>query len=180
MSKFHLSKTGKTAFLTKAAMIAAAYAALTLILAPISYGQIQFRVSEALTVLPFFMPEAIPGLFIGCIIANLFTPNIMIIDVVFGSLATLAAAICTALFAKLGKKGKWLAPLPPVVFNAFIIGAVIAYSSSVESGAFFVTFLFNALCVGISELIITYIFGIPILFIYENILTKIKNNLKKE
>ena len=89
----------KTKFWVQAALIGAIYAVLTIAFAPISYGQIQVRISEALTVLPFFTPAAIPGLFIGCIIANLYGGN-GIIDIVFGSLATLGAA---ALSYKMGK-----------------------------------------------------------------------------
>ena len=81
----------KTVFLMQASLIAAIYAAITIALAPISYGQIQVRVAEALTILPAFTPAAIPGLFVGCIVANLYGGG-GIIDVVFGSLATLMAA----------------------------------------------------------------------------------------
>lgn len=77
------------------AIIAALYAALTMLLAPISYGAIQCRVSEAFTLLPMLLPEAIPGLFLGCLISNLFSPVVTIWDIVFGSLATLLAACGT-------------------------------------------------------------------------------------
>ena len=81
----------RTKYLTHAAIIAAVYVVLTIIFAPISYGQVQVRISEALTVLPYFTPAAIPGLFIGCIIANIYG-GAGIIDIIFGSLATLFAA----------------------------------------------------------------------------------------
>ena len=77
-----------------AAVTAALYAGLTMALAPISFGVVQFRVAEALTLLPFIMPEAVPGLFVGCLLAN-FLGGFGIIDVVFGSAATLAAACLT-------------------------------------------------------------------------------------
>ena len=99
------------------AVIAAVYTALTMSLPMLSYGPVQLRFSEALTVLPFFLPEAVPGLFLGCVIANLFSP-FGIADVIFGSIATLLAALWTS---KL--KNPWFAPLPPVISNAVIIGA---------------------------------------------------------
>ncbi|MCL2121863.1 MAG: QueT transporter family protein [Clostridiales bacterium] len=106
--------------LSRTAMVAAIYAALTIALAPISFGPLQFRVAEAMTVLPWLYPEAIPGLFIGCLIANL-VGGYGLADIVFGSLATLAAA-----FISRRMKQIWLVPLPPVILNAFIIGAVLS------------------------------------------------------
>ncbi len=151
-------------FLTKAATFAALYATLTLVLAPFAFGAVQFRLSEALCVLPFIIPEAIPGLFVGCIISNLFTPNFLILDVVFGSLATLAAAYLTYLCSKI-PKGFYLAPLPPVVMNALVIGLVIAYGETGGNQAFLSSFCFNALSIGISEAVVTYVFGLPLLHI---------------
>ena len=98
--------------LSLAALIAAVYAALTLFLPIPQYDYIQVRVAEALTVLPFFFPAAIPGLFVGCMIANLFSP--FVLDIVFGSLATLLACLWTGRL-----KNRWLAPLPPVICNGF-------------------------------------------------------------
>ena len=92
--------------LTTAAIIAAAYAALTLLLAPISYGAVQVRVSEALTVLPFFTPAAVPGLFVGCLVANLIA-GVNPVDFVVGSGATLLAALLSYL---LGRRSRWLVP----------------------------------------------------------------------
>ena len=104
--------------LAAAAVTGAAYAALTMLLAPISYGAIQCRVSEVLCILPFFIPCTAWGLFVGCAIANLLSAA-GIFDVVFGSLATLLAALCTA----------WLlAALMPVVFNFVFVGAVLTWS----------------------------------------------------
>lgn len=113
----------KTQFLVQAAVIAAVYAVLTLAFAPIGFGagMVQVRISEAMTILPFFTPAAIPGLFIGCVIANLFSP-IGPLDVVVGSLASLLAAYLTYRMPK-----RILAPLPPVVVNALAIGALIHY-----------------------------------------------------
>ena len=109
-----------TRSLCTSAVIAALYAALTLLLAPISYGSIQLRVSEAMTLLPIVLPQAIPGLFIGCLIANLYTG--MLTDIIFGSLATLIAAIGTYCL----RKKPLLAAACPVIANAVIVGLVLA------------------------------------------------------
>ena len=110
------------------AVIAALYAALTLLLAPISFGALQLRVSEALTLLPMLMPQAIPGLFVGCLIANLYTG--LLTDIVFGSLATLAAAIGTYLL----RRTPALAAACPVLTNALIVGTVVAKSAHLPLG----------------------------------------------
>lgn len=165
-----------THYMTRAAIVAALYAAITLLVYPLSFGYLQIRFSEALTILPFYMPEAVPGLFIGCIIANMFSPNIVILDVIFGSFATLLAAVLTYSCRHLGKSGKWLAPLPPVITNAVIIGLVIALSTTSigESAPFHVTFLFNALTVGLGQLISCYGLGIPLSFFMDKVKHKIK------
>ena len=106
------------------AAIAAIYAALTLLLAPISYGDWQCRVSEALTMLPLLFPQAIPGLFVGCVLANLLGPSAGVLDIVFGSLATLIAAVGTWYF----RKNKWLAAACPVLANGIIVGLVLTLS----------------------------------------------------
>ena len=111
-----------TRSLCVSAVIAALYAALTLLLAPISYGPIQLRLSEALTVLPILLPQAVPGLFVGCLIANLYTG--MLTDILFGSLATLLAAIGTYLL----RKKPVLAAACPVAANAVIVGLVLSMS----------------------------------------------------
>jgi len=139
----------KTRFLTEAAVIAALYATLTLIFMPISYGQIQVRISEILTILPFFTPAAIPGLFIGCIVANFFG-GLGMVDIVFGSIATLIAAYLTY------KMPKKLAPLPPVIVNAVIVGFELYYISGVPLIA-------TILWVGLGEAIACYGLGYPIL-----------------
>lgn len=99
-------------FITQAAVIAAIYVVLVVIFNYISFGPVQFRIAEALTILPYFTPAAIPGLFVGCIIANILGGAI-VWDVVFGSIATLIGAIGTYLL----RKHKWLAPVPPIVAN---------------------------------------------------------------
>ena len=111
-----------TRSLCLSALIAALYAALTLLLAPISYGSLQCRISEAMTVLPILLPQAIPGLFVGCLIANLYTG--LITDILFGSLATLLAALGTYLL----RKRPLLAALCPVAANGVIVGLVLSIS----------------------------------------------------
>ena len=116
-------RENKVQFMTQAAMIAAIYVVLCIVFEPISYGAIQTRVAEALTVLPFFTPAAVPGLFIGCLAANLLGGGILL-DVAFGSVATLIGAWGTYL---LRKKSRYLAPLPPIVANVLIIPFVLRY-----------------------------------------------------
>ncbi len=103
------------------AMIAALYAALTILLAPISYGSIQCRVSEAMTLLPILLPQAIPGLAVGCLAANLLSP-VAVWDVLFGTLATLIAAVGTYAL----RRKPLLAALCPVVANGIIVGAMLS------------------------------------------------------
>ncbi|WP_347562037.1 QueT transporter family protein [Ruminococcus sp. AM42-11] len=121
-------KNKSTLFLVQAALIAAVYVVLTLVFAPFSYGEIQVRISEALTILPFFTPAAIPGLFVGCILANLLGGAIPL-DIAFGSIATLIGAVFTY---KLRNSNKWLAPVPPIVANAVLVPFVLRYGYSVN------------------------------------------------
>ena len=143
------STTEATLYLTRGALIGAIYFALTYLAFAfgLSSGAIQFRISEALCVLPIFMPEAIPGLFIGCFIANLAT-GCAIWDVIFGSIATLIGAIGARLLRFLPRKLKWLAPLPTILANAIIVPFVLMYAYGVEDGYFFL-----ALTVAIGEIV---------------------------
>ncbi|MBQ8201715.1 MAG: QueT transporter family protein [Clostridia bacterium] len=111
-----------TRSLCASAVIAALYAALTALLAPISYGSIQCRISEAFTLLPMVLPQAIPGLFVGCLIANLFSPMVTIWDILFGSMATLLAAIGTYAL----RRTPILAAACPVIANGLIVGTVLS------------------------------------------------------
>ena len=122
-----MKQTKGTAFLTRAAIIAALYVVLTLIFAPISYGEVQVRISEALTVLPFFTPAAIPGLFIGCLLANILGGAVLP-DIVFGSLATLLGALGSYAL----RKNRFLVTLPPVIANTLIIPFVLRYAYGVN------------------------------------------------
>lgn len=151
--------------LTAAAVVGAAYAALTIVLAPISYGPLQFRVSEALCVLPAFIPFTAWGLAVGCVISNLVSAY-GILDIVFGSLATLGAALCAAWIAK-GRAhpltvGRAAAVcLMPAVWNAPIIGALIAWVSAPE--AFWTGFSLYGAQVGLGELGVMFVVGLPLL-----------------
>ena len=144
-------------------VIAALYAVLTLALPMLSYGPVQIRFSEALTVLPFFLPEAIPGLAVGCFVANLLGSPYAL-DWVVGTLATLLAALWTS---KL--RHKWLAPMPPVVCNMVIVGAEIAWFEGGFTAAFFPAWAYNAATVGLGELLACYILGMLLV----NLLPKI-------
>lgn len=122
-----------------------------------TFGVFQFRFAEALTVLPFLCPTAAWGLFAGCILANLLSPY-GLPDLIFGSLATLVAGLLTA---RCGSK--WLAPLPPVICNGLIVGALLAWSETGFTAAFPGAFAFNALSVGGAELLVCYVLGLPLL-----------------
>ena len=151
--------------LVQGALIAAGYAAATYAsaLLGIAYGQIQFRFSEALTVLSVFTPAAIPGLTIGCILGNLSSPFGMW-DIVFGSLATLLAAVSARALRKITVKGlPLLSIIMPVIFNALIVGAEITLlmpSGEASIGAFAVA----ALEVGAGELAVCLAGGIPVFY----------------
>jgi len=138
--------------LCRSAIIAALYTALTVLFQAISFGAIQFRISEALCLLPFLLPEAVPGLAVGCFLSNLIT-GAPWPDVVFGTLATLLAAITTS---KL-RKNLWLAALAPAVFNGVIIGLVLTY-------AYHIPLLFlNMLTVAVGEVVVCFVLGIPMI-----------------
>lgn len=135
---------------------AAAYVALTLLFAPISFMQIQFRVSEALTLLPVLSPAFVPGLFIGCLTANLITGQPWQ-DVVFGSLASLAAALLTRYF----RKRLWLAALMPVVVNALVIGLMLWATYGLHP-------YISILTVGAGQAAVCYLLGVPLVKTLEN------------
>jgi uncharacterized membrane protein len=130
-------KQEKILFMTQAAMIAAIYVVLTYAanLLGLASGAIQIRFSEALTILPFFIPAAIPGLSIGCLLANFLTGGHWL-DIIFGSLATLIGAVFSYLIGKKARQNdnpkakyfKWLAPLPPIASNAVIVPFILLHA----------------------------------------------------
>lgn len=143
-------KNKKISFMTQAAMIAAIYVVLTFVFAPFSFGEIQVRISEALTILPAFTPAAIPGLFIGCLIGNILGGAILP-DIIFGSIATLLGAFFTYV---LRKRAKYLAPLPPILSNILIVPYVLRYGYAVP-----LPIPFLMLTVGIGEILSCGILG---------------------
>ncbi len=145
--------------LAQGAIIAAVYALLTIFLAPISSGLIQCRVAEAMSVLPFFTFSAVPGLFIGCLLANVLT-GAPIYDVMFGSLATLIAAFIT--YKMRNCVSKYLAPLPSVVVNALVVGALLTYVYQVG-----VSFWVAAGYVAVGQAIACFALGIPLMKLLE-------------
>ncbi len=160
----------KVRYLAHAAVIAALYVVLTWVAASLGLASspIQVRFSEALTILPFFTPAAIPGLFVGCFLANLLT-GCAPWDILFGSLATLLGAVGTYLLSRPAKGGdgtekhikpwqKWLAPLPPIAANTLIVPFVLAYVYQLEG-----TIPYFMLTVGIGEVISCGILGLLLL-----------------
>ncbi|MDR1292085.1 MAG: QueT transporter family protein [Clostridiales Family XIII bacterium] len=140
-------------FWLQAAAIAGIYAALTMALAPFSYGPVQVRVSESLTVLPYFTPAAVPGIFIGCLISNaIMSPYPL--DFIIGSGATLAAALLSYALRKI----PWLVPLPPVIVNGAAIGAMLYYLYGVPPSLWA-----DMGFVAIGEAIACYAIGLPLL-----------------
>ena len=117
-------------FLARTGVIAGVYAGLTIALALISYGAVQCRISEALTILPLFFPEAIPGLIIGCLIANIYSG--FWADMVFGTLATAIAAVLTYLIGLVynGKAKPFLGAIPPIAVNAIVLPLIWLLFSS--------------------------------------------------
>lgn len=167
----------KVLYLVQAAVIAAIYVVLTYFISAfhLASGAIQVRISEALCVLPFFTPAAIPGLFLGCLISNLLT-GCIIWDVVFGSLATLLGALGTRLltgrsvepFRSGEKEGRfpWLAPLPPIAANTLIVPPVLRYAYQLPG-----SIPYFMLTVGVGEVISCGVLGL--------ILLKVLNRYKK-
>ncbi len=144
-----------TTRLTRAALVAALYIAITLLFQPISgfSGQFQLRISEALTLLPVLMEEAVPGLFVGCLLANLLGGGTLL-DILFGSLATLAAAVWTR---KL-QGTPVMAALPPVLVNMLVVGTVLAFTLKLP-------WLPSVLWVGLGQAAACYGLGLPLVLL---------------
>lgn len=128
----------------------------------LAYGPIQFRLSEALTLLPFYFPAAIPGLVVGCFLANLGSPY-GLVDLIFGSLASLLAALATGALGRL--KDRWpaalfLAPLPVIFINAFIIGAEITFF--LPQAASLKGFFISASQVALGQAVVVFSLGLPL------------------
>lgn len=143
----------KVLFTVQAAMIAAIYVVLVTIFNYWSFGPVQFRIAEALTILPYFTPAAIPGLFIGCLLSNILGGAI-IADVFFGSIATLIGALGTYAL----RKHQFLTPLPPIIANTLIVPFVLKYGYGTSEA---IPYMF--VTVGLSEVIVCGVFGMILL-----------------
>ena len=152
----------------RAAVIAGIYSALTILLAPLSYGPVQIRFAEALTILPVLFPEAVIGVTVGCLISNIF--NGMWQDMVFGTLATFCAAVLTYYIGRLfrRKAGVFLAALPPVLINALVVPVIIfAYiqedmaSINIFTSNSLLLYLLGFVSIMIGQAIAVYGIGIP-------------------
>lgn len=164
-------KNQKAYFITEASIIAALYVVLTLAVNAfqLASGAIQVRLSEALTILPYFTPAAIPGLTVGCLISNLLAGAngaMNLFDVVFGTLATFLGAAGSFLL----RKSKWLTPLPPIAANTLIVPLILHFSYGIPGGI-----PFFMLTVGIGEFISCGILGLFLL----NLLKKYRHIIFK-
>ena len=160
------TKTLSVQFVAQAAVIAAIYVVLTLLFAPFSYGEVQVRLSEALTILPVFTPAAVPGLFVGCLLSNILG-GCIVPDIIFGSLATLTGAVFTYL---LRNQSRFLAPLPPILANALNVPFVLRFGYQVP-----LPIPFMMLTVGIGEVISCGVLGMILyaaLYRYKNLIFK--------
>ncbi|MEG1528439.1 MAG: QueT transporter family protein [Clostridia bacterium] len=147
-------------------VIAALYASMTIVLAPISYGVIQLRIAECFAILPSLMPFATLGVTVGCLISNVYFSVMGVYDIIFGTLITLIAGICTAEI-----KNMWLAPIPPIVLNA--VGLPLIWLLSGVDAFYWL----NCLSIFISQAIILYGVGIPLyLLTKRNIIPLLLNN----
>lgn len=155
----------KVLFIVQAAAIAAIYVVLTVVFAPLSFGEVQVRFAEALTILPYFTPAAIPGLFVGCIIGN-FLGGAIPVDIICGSIATLIGAFGSYAL----RKQKFLVPVPPIVANTVIVPFVLFYGYGIN-----LPIPLMMLSVGAGEVLSCGVLGLVILFAldrYKNVIFK--------
>jgi len=154
-------------YLAQAGVMGALYVLLTYVssLWGLAYGEIQFRISEALMGLALFTPAAIPGMTIGCVIANLGSP-MGLIDIVLGSLATLLSVVAIYLTRHVRPKNiPFLMPLFPTLFNAVIVGWEISFF--MPEGFTFAAFLASFVSVGLGELAVLVILGLPLYYVLQ-------------
>lgn len=163
-----MNKKYSTRYLVTGAIIAALYVVLTFLSNAfgLAYGPIQFRISEALTVLPVLTPAAIPGLVIGCLISNILSFNA--VDMIFGTLATLIAAVLTRALKKIKVFGlPILSILPPILVNAFVVGAEISIFY-LEKASFLSGFWISALEIGLGQTAVCFLLGLPLYLALKN------------
>jgi len=134
------------------ALVGALYVALTVSTGEIGFGLVQFRFAEALCLLPFYAPETIPGLFLGCVLSNILGSPFAVLDVVFGSLATLIAVLIVSRL-----KVRWLTPLPVILCNATVVGGILSYFLNQPYWLCFAS-------VGFGELAVCVGLGLPMLY----------------
>ena len=156
--------------LTLAAVVGAIYVVLGYFgnIFNLTFGAVQCRFSEALTVLPFLNPVTTWGVFVGCVITNILSPY-GALDMIFGSAATLIAAVLTAKCKK-----RWLAPLPPVLCNAVVIGALIAFQSVGFTEAFWPAFGYQAVTIGLGQFVACYVLGLPLMSALERLVPQFR------
>ena len=170
--------------LCRAGVIAALYTVLTYVIAPLAFGPIQIRPAEALCILPLFFIEAIPALYIGCMLSNLTSP-FFVYDVLLGSLATLLAAIVTYMVGRFFKKSfpkLFLGGLAPVLFNTLIIPLIIVFlmPNGAEGYSSIATaYWMTALSILLSEATVVYGLGTPLYFALQNFKPNKKRNHRK-
>jgi uncharacterized membrane protein len=152
----------KTVYITEAAIIASIYTVLVLIFNLTSFGPVQCRIAEALTILPYFTPAAIPGVTLGCLLSGILVPGTHILDIIFGSSATLIAALLSYRL----RRNKFLVPIPPIIVNALVLPWIFRFAYGNAQ-----PITLNMLTVGGGELIAAGIFGMILLFA----LDKVKN-----
>ena len=147
--------------IARAGVIGALYLVLTLIFQPISFGAIQFRIAEALTLMPILTPDAVPGLFVGCLLGNWLGGGVWF-DVALGSVATLLAALCT----RLARNKPAIAAIFPTIFNGLIVGPVVYYAYVRAPGdpVSVPTLLFSMGTVAFGELVVCYALGLPMIY----------------
>ena len=163
-----MNKKYSTRYLVTGAIIAALYVVLTFLSNTfgLAYGPIQFRISEALTLLPVLTPAAVPGLVVGCLISNILSFNA--VDMIFGTLATLIAAVLTRAFRNIKISGiPLMSILPPIVANAFIVGAEISLFY-LEGASFWGGFWISALEVGLGQTAVCFLLGLPLYLALKN------------
>lgn len=157
-------------FIVTAALIAAAYAALTYLSAALglAYGGIQFRLSEALNILAAFTPAAVPGLMIGCVIGNIASP-MGLVDIVVGTVATGLAAVSIRLIARYcGKATPYLSIIPPTVFNAVLVGLEVTLLLTDGAPVTLLGFIIIALEVALGEVVVCGALGVPLYYTVKN------------
>lgn len=145
-----MKKKFATVYMAQAAVIAAVYVALTLAFQPISFGAIQFRISEALCILPFFTPAAVPGVTLGCLLGNI-AGGAALPDILFGTLATFIGAV---LSYALRNRSKWLVCIPPIASNMLIIPFVLRFAYGITD-----SIPFLMLTIGIGEVLAVGVLG---------------------